>query len=447
MKHKTAIIIGAGDRGGIYASYATRYPDQLKIVGVAEPVKERRERIATAHRIPYQNVFSTWEDILSKPVMADGAIIATQDTMHVEPVVRAMEAGYHALLEKPMALTEQGCNAIINASQKTGMTLNVCHVLRYTQFFSKVKELVSDGILGDIYTIYHAENVSYYHMAHSYVRGNWRNSKESSPMILAKCCHDMDLLYWFAESMPRYISSFGGLHNFTPQKAPKGAPKRCTDGCPVADECEYNAIDTYLHGIPIKLGVTKTDSRAASIAVRFIMKFPRLAKLVPVVRDYVDYRGWPVSVITEDLTKEGIMKALREGPYGRCVYHCDNDQVDHQVTTIEFHNGITAMLHMHGLSEQECRTIRIDGSKATLRGKYGGGGQLEVHVHRTGKKIVYPIKTDLIGHSEGDWGIMKNFVKVLNGGKGLTSAIDSLQSHIMCFRAHRACVEKRVVEL
>jgi predicted dehydrogenase len=303
------------------------------------------------------------------------------------------------------------------------------------------------GVIGDIYSIYHAENVSYYHMAHSFVRGNWRDSRDASPMILAKCCHDMDLIYWFAESNPRYISSFGGLHHFTRENAPEGAPLRCTDGCPAARDCQYHAVDTYLYGIPLKLGIAKTDAAATALAARFVLHFPGLSRYMPWLSRFVKWRLWPTSTITEELTEAGVMRALREGPYGRCVYRCDNDQVDHQETIVEFENGVTAMLKMHGHAEQEGRTLRIDGSRGTLRGRYGGGGRLEVHLHRTGKRIVYPVRTDLIGHFEGDRGIMENFVRVLNGGRGLTSATDSLQSHRMAFAAHTSRIEKRVIEL
>jgi predicted dehydrogenase len=445
VKPRTAILIGAGDRGTVYTGYARNHPDALRIVGVAEPVPERRERIAALHGIPARAAFRTWEEILELPQMADGALIATQDTMHVAPAVAALEKGYHVLMEKPMALTLDECTAVVNASLRTGLTLNVCHVLRYTDFFNRIRQILEDGIIGDIYSIYHAENVSYYHMAHSFVRGNWRSSSEASPMILAKCCHDMDLIYWYAGSMPARISSFGGLHHFTPANAPAGAPERCTDGCPVTD-CAYEAVQTYLYGIPLKLGITKTDSIPARLAARFMLRFPRFAGRLPWLSQFREWHLWPTSTITEDLSEEGIMRALREGPYGRCVYRCDNDQVDHQETIIEFENGITAMLKMHGHAEQEGRTVRIDGSRGTIRGKFGGGGRLEVHLHGTGKRTVYGVKTDLIGHAEGDEGIMENFVTVLNGGRGLTSARDSLQSHLMAFAAHTARVEQRVVQ-
>ena len=447
MKPATAILIGAGDRGHVYSSHALRHPDKLRIVAVAEPVEERRLRIAALHRIPSSAAFSSWEELLSGPLMADGAVIATQDTMHMAPAVAAMRRGYHVLLEKPMAPTAEDCRTIAETARQTGMTLNICHVLRYTDFFRKVKGLITQGALGDVLSILHAENVSYYHMAHSFVRGNWRRSVDSSPMILAKCCHDMDLVFWFAGSEPRRLSSFGALSHFTPENAPPGAPGRCTDGCPAERTCQYYAVDTYLHGVPLKRNLAMADSIPVSLAARFVLRFPRLAKAVPVVGSYVHWKEWPTTVITQDTSPEGVMRALREGPYGRCVYHCDNDQVDHQETAVEFENGVTACLRMHGHSHEEGRTIRIDGSRATLRGKFSGGGRLEVCVHGTGKRIRVPVKTDLIGHSEGDEGIMENFVTVLRGGKGLTTAEDSLVSHLMAFAAHRARIERRVVEM
>ena len=444
---KNAILIGAGDRGEIYASYALQNPEKLKIVAVAEPVKERRQRLASIHGLDASAMYDSWQDILDRPKMADGAIIATQDTMHVEPAVKALEKGYHVLLEKPMALTLENCNAIVDASKRTGLTLNICHVLRYIDFFWKVKSIIDSGIIGDVLTIYHAENVSYYHMAHSYVRGNWHRSDIASPMILAKCCHDLDLIQWFAGSRPRHISSMGNLSHFRPENAPEGAPGRCTDGCPASDTCQYEAVSSYLYGKHMKLGITKTDARMLSLMAKFMLKFPALSRFIPGLSGYRIWKMWPTSTITEDLTEEGIMKALREGPYGKCVYHNDNDQVDHQETIIEFDNGATAVLKMHGHSEQEGRTLRIDGSLGTIRGKFGGGGRLEVHIHATGEKITYPVKTDLIGHSEGDYGIMENFVNVLNGKDGLTDAEESLQSHLMAFAAHEARIHRKVVTL
>jgi len=442
---KTAIVIGAGDRGARYASFARAFPGKLKVTGVAEPSPARKERMVREHGIAPGSAFSSWEEILDGPLRADGAIIATQDALHAEPAVRAMERGYRVLLEKPMALTPEDCAMIVEASRRTGMSLNVCHVLRYTGFFAAVKRVIDGGMLGDVYTIFHAENVSYYHMAHSYVRGNWGQSSVASPMVLAKCCHDMDLVAWFAGSAPLRVASFGALGHFTAGNAPAGAPGRCTEGCPAAPGCAYEAVDTYLRGKHMKRALAAVDSVPMRALARFMLGFPRLAARMPVLSRYATWKEWPTSTITDDLSESGILRALREGPYGRCVYRCDNDQVDHQETIIEFANGTTAVLRMHGHSAREGRTLRIDGSLGTLRGAYGGGGRLEILLHRTGKRVRIPVKTDLLGHAEGDYGLMENFARVLAGEAGATTAEESLASHLMAFAAHESRITGNIV--
>ena len=234
----------------------------------------------------------------------------------------------------------------MQAAEERGRLLMICHVLRYTAFFSALHQILASGRLGRIITVEHRENVAYWHMAHSFVRGNWRNSQVESPMILAKCCHDMDILYWNLGPVRR-LSSFGSLSHYRPENAPPGAPERCTDGCPAADECPWYAPRLYLHG----------------------------------------HTGWPVSVISEDLSQEARRRALETGPYGRCVYHCDNDVVDHQTVNLEFESGASGTLFMHGHSHEEGRTMRYDGTRATLRGRfgYGFGDSIEIHDHLTGR--------------------------------------------------------------
>jgi len=266
-------------------------------------------------------------------------------------------------------------------------------------------------------------------------------------MILAKCCHDLDLIAWFADAKPKRINSVGLLSHFRPENAPLGAPGRCTDGCPVEKECMYNAVDTYLYGKNLKLALAKEGPAAIALAANVMLRYPGISGIIPLLKRYLIWKEWPTSTITDDLSREGIMKALQNGPYGRCVYFCDNDQVDHQETIIEFENGITAILRMHGHSEIEGRTIRIDGSKGTLKGKFGGNTGLDVHIHATGKKITYPLKADVLGHSEGDYRIMENFLQVLNGGKGQTDAAESFVSHNMAFAAHESMTSNKEVEL
>ena len=230
MKQVTAVVIGAGQRGAdVYAAYALNFPNELKIVGVAEPLDDRRAEFAKLHGISDENCFNTWEELLGKERFADCALVCTQDKMHYGPVMRALELGYDVLCEKPMSPDRDELLAMGQKAADTGRILSIAHVLRYSPFFVKIKELIDEGAIGDLMTIQHIESVGYWHMAHSFVRGNWRSSKETSPMILAKCCHDMDILLWLAGSRCKSVSSFGSLKHFKAENAPKGAAKYCLE--------------------------------------------------------------------------------------------------------------------------------------------------------------------------------------------------------------------------
>lgn len=403
----TAIMIGAGNRGyQAYGPYALAHPDEIRFVAVAEPHDARRTRFAQAHAISPERQFRTWEELVAQGQIADAALICTLDRMHTEPTVAALEVGYDVLLEKPMATTLADCVGLAQTAERTQRLLQICHVLRYTAFFSTLHDIITSGRLGDIITVEHRENVSYWHMAHSYVRGNWRNSETESPMILAKCCHDLDILYWNLGPCVQ-LNSFGSLTHYRADNAPKGAPTRCTDGCPVADDCPWYAPRLYLH----------------------------------------EYTGWPVSVISEDTSLEARQRALETGPYGRCVYHCDNNVVDHQTVNMEFENGATGVLFMHGHSHEEGRTMRYDGTRATLRGTIAGvRNSIEIHDHLTGRVEKMDFAGGIIGHGGGDEGIMTAFVKALRDpGTALTTARESLESHLMAFAAEQARVDNAIV--
>ena len=232
MKPITAVVLGAGSRGSIYAGYAKEHPDQLQIIAIAEPRKDRLDALAEAVGVPAEFRFSSWEDLLNQPKLADCAFICTLDDDHTAPALKAMALGYHLLLEKPMSNTEAECRIIEETARRTGRTLAVCHVLRYTPFYMTLKALIEKGQVGQVTTINQIENVGYWHQAHSFVRGNWRNTKETSPMILQKSCHDMDIILWLMGKNCLRVQSFGSLRHFTPENAPEGAAKRCLDACP-----------------------------------------------------------------------------------------------------------------------------------------------------------------------------------------------------------------------
>jgi predicted dehydrogenase len=414
MRRIEAVMVGAGGRGTrAYGPYALEYPDELTFVAVAEPIKERREYFARQHNIAPEKQYESWEDLVAGGQVAEAAFNCTLDPVHHASTMALIDAGYHVLLEKPMTPTVGQSVDLVQTAEKAGQILQICHELRYTTFFNALYDVVNSGKLGRVITIDHRENVAFWHMAHSFVRGNWRNSEETAPMILAKCCHDMDLLYWTLDSRVKYLSSFGTLTHYKADNAPEGAPLYCQDGCPVAEECPWYAPRFYLGDIQrLPIGDSSFGQRSL-----------------------------------EERTS-----ILHKSRFGRCVYHCDNNVVDHQVVNMEFENEITVTLTMQGHSEQECRTMRYDGTKATMHAKFAYGEEdwIRVTDHRTGITEDIPVDTaGISGHGGGDFRLVSGFLQSINGDSSAmrTSARESLESHLMAFAAEEARLSHRVVNM
>jgi len=409
----TAVLFGAGLRGAdAYAPYALAHPDELKFVAVAEPDPMRRTQFATDHNIPAERQFTTWEEVVVQPKMADAVFNCTQDQMHHASGMVALKAGYDMLLEKPIANTLTETVELVKTAEENDCLLQICHVLRTTPFFSTLNDILQSGRLGDIITVEHRENVAYHHMAHSFVRGPWRNEALSSPMILAKSCHDLDILVWNMGVPVKRLQSFGSLRHFRLENAPEGATLYCTDDCPVAETCPFDACRVYL----------------------------TVSKL-PITSEYPNF------------TRESLKETLETEPYkpyGRCVYHCDNSVVDNQTVNMEFEDGTTVVFTMHGHSHLEGRTMRYDGTRATLRGSFtNDGDNIEIHDHltRTTEQVEIP-DTDGTGHGGGDFGIVKNFVQAINGNiDAITDARTSLESHLMAFAAEESRQNNSVINM
>lgn len=412
MRKVSFILVGAGCRGSDYTSYTQSCPDEGEVVAVCDPLDKARNRFGDMYNIPQEMRFHDWRDILDKPKLADAALICTQDALHKDPAIALANKGYHLLLEKPMAPNPEDCKAIYEAATKNGIMLAVCHVLRYTGFNRKLKELVDSGIIGKIRSIQLLEPVGYWHQAHSYVRGNWRREDESSAMLLAKSCHDIDLLNYFISSKCKAVSSFGSLSYFTRKNQPQGAADRCTD-CPaeVESKCPYSALKIY-------------------------------------TKDKTDLNRWPLIILTQDRTKEGVMNALKEGPYGRCVFACDNDVVDHQVVNLEFEDGTTASFTMTAFTYATGREILIMGDQGMLRCTDEG---IEHSDFLSDKKTLVSLDMGdgqiTSGHGGGDFGLMNNFLSAIrnNDPSLITSGPDvSLESHLIVFAAEKARRNKTV---
>lgn len=412
MKQVKVALIGAGQRGGdAYAPYALHYPHQMKIVAVADPRQELRERMGTQYDIPKDMQFVTGEELLAAGVDCDAVILCTQDNQHFDLAMEAMDRGYHLLLEKPMSVDPRECIALGKKAEQTGVIFAICHVLRYTPFFQTIKSLLDEGRIGRLIDIYHSENVGYFHFAHSYVRGNWRKEADSSPMILAKCCHDLDILQWLADSECQKISSYGSLTYFKPENAPGETPARCSDGCRYEAQCPFSAERFYLNG-----------SRGYNFA-------------------QIMAGGEP--------TPERVARALQEGPYGRCVFHCDNDVVDHQVAAIAFKNGVTATFGVSAFSGEISRTIRLQGTKGEIMGDSHEGTIKVIDFEKDQISQIRLPQADS-GHDGGDFGLMRSFIRAVSEEDTagiLTSAKPSIHAHLMCFAAEKARVSGEIVDM
>ena len=420
-KKISVILIGAGSRGMGYARTAKQFSDLYEIVGVADPIDCRREHVRDQWGIPEDRCFTHYEDILALGKIADAAFICTMDRDHFAPTMKAIELGYDIMLEKPIAPTPEECAAITKAANARGVKVLICHVLRFTPFYGRLKQLIMEGYVGDVQVVEQVEHVGLIHQSHSFVRGNWGNSERSSPMLLQKSCHDIDIIQWLIDKKCERVSSFGSLRYFTEENAPEGAPERCLDGCPAAETCPFHAGKIYIEG-----------SRHT--------------------------KGWFDKAATQMITptEEDIRRALATTNYGRCVFRCDNDVVDRQVVNMEFEGGVVASFTMAAFNGWGGgRAIRVMGTKGMLR---ASTSDKEIYYENAelGTSELIPVEggagvqTVLGGHGGGDSGIMSVFgVLVANEYNGIAAATieTSCQNHMIVFAAEEARKEGTVVSV
>jgi predicted dehydrogenase len=408
-----AILIGAGLRGrDTYARYAAQHPERLAIVAVAEPNPRRREEVAARHAIPASAVRASWEALLAAPPAADAVIVATSDNLHVDPALAALARGFHVLLEKPIALAASDCVRVVDAAHRADRVLQICHPMRFIPFYEKLAELVGSGAIGRLVHLDLREHIAAWHMVHSYVRGKFRSTREAAPILLAKSCHDLDLLSWLVGERPARVSSSGALSHYCASGVPAAVPERCTDGCPIQAECPHDAVRFY----------ASPDEKLA--------------------------RHWPWSDVSLDPAREARMQALRTGRYGRCIYRCDNDVLDHQSVSIEFANGVTASFGLHGFANEERRTARISGTKGEIRGVLHDG---VIEVARVGALGVERHTTtgSPLNHFGGDDRLLDHFSEVIASGdlaRLRSAGASALEGHLLGFAAERARATASVVD-
>lgn len=424
----TAIIVGAGHRALLYSSYALQHPEMLKIVGVADPDPIRRKKVAEMHHFGENMCFDSADALATQPKLADAVINGTMDSLHIPTSIPLLRRGYDMLLEKPFAVNETEMWQLQKVVQETGRKVMICHVLRYAPFYTAVKKRLLDGDIGDIINIQATEHVSYHHLAVSFVRGKWGNEEKcGAPMLLAKCCHDMDLIMWLMSGVaPAQISSFGCDFQFDPAKKPQGAGKRCLVDCRIEADCPYSAKKHYI--------------------------------------DHPDRWAFYVWDCLEHLdapTIEDKIRSLKtDNIHGRCVWDCEHTVVDHQSVLINFSNGATATLNMIGGASKPERNLHIIGTRGEIKGVFDDsvftvrkidnaselGWQEEVVDLKIGGD-----KSGMTGsHGGGDLLLVEDFVQVLQGGMpsiSCTGINDSINGHLAVFCAERARKNGAVIEM
>ncbi|MFZ4775165.1 MAG: Gfo/Idh/MocA family protein [Terrimicrobiaceae bacterium] len=414
-------ILGAGNRSVLYAKYAIEHPDRMKIVAVAEPDPTRRAQCATTHSIPPENVVPTWEDLAARPKFADAIMNGTMDRMHFDSTVPFLRKGYHVLLEKPIAPTAEEVRGLIAEAKSANVIVMICHVLRYAPLYRKIREILTSGRIGKILSLHSAEDVCYHHMVAAFVRGKW-NKREINPIMLAKCCHDLDLIAWmFSGIAPVRVSSFGSNTMFRPEMAPPGAPMRCLDGCPVEATCPYSAVPNY------------ADSDM-----------------------WTQYAFEDLEGIANPTREQKIESLRTVSPHGRCVYHCGCDIADHQSMIVEFENGATASHDLFSNVPMTNRTMHIVGTLGDIHGDLTLG---EITVRTLDptlpgnkfyieEKMPAGVEGDM--HGGGDFRLVEDFINALSGeatSPGATRIEDSLAGHLIAFAADTAMTGRTVVEI
>ena len=406
-------IIGLGSRGkNAYGTELLTLQDRAVVTAVADPNEERLKIGGDEHNVPEERRFHSAEELLAQPKLADIAIICTQDRQNVPHAVAALRKGYDILMEKPISPFLPQLQEIVRVAREENRRVVVCHVLRYTPFFQLIKQTIDSGRLGKIINIQALENVRYWHQAHSFVRGNWRRSDESSPMILAKCCHDLDYLVWLCGSRVERVSSFGSLNYFKPENAPEGAAARCMDGCLAKEKCPYDAEKVYITN-------KETGVRGGN-------------------------KNWPVDILSENPNEETMREAILNGPYGRCAFACDNDVVDNQIVNLEMENGAHLSLMMTAFTSIGGRTIKVMG---TMGDMWGDMHRNILRICEFGREpeiidLGQP-ENDFNDHGGGDRGLLLSFLDYMEG-KGPDNTITTLEESVESHLAALAAEESRL---
>ena len=403
-------LIGAGNRGqGIFGQYALDMPHRAKFTAVVEPDKAKRVQFATNHKIPQNRAFADYEDFFKANIKdIDGVVIATIENHRIPPVMESMKKGYHILVEKPLCTNPSELIRLYDATKDYSGILIVCHQMRLTPRYRTIKNLVDSGKYGKIVCIQHSENLSYSHMAHSFVRGFF-NSSKLTPMLLAKCCHDMDMLSYVVNKKVKKIASFGSLNYFRKENCPEGAPKFCLEGCKHYHSCPYHVLKLYFE--------PDTD--------------PAFLRQMGVIKD-----------------KDQLRELLMTNRFGKCVFQTDNDVVDNQTVQIEFEDDVHVSFTMCGHNGVERRMTKISMTNGEI--DFDGVSGL-IKAYSFEPQLEETLKVNASGtHGGGDRAIMDNFIDAIESGdKSIlyTPIKDSLEGHLMVFAAEESRKSGKVIDV
>jgi len=403
---KTAILIGAGERGiNTYGAYALEHKDKLKFVGVAEPDDYRRNYFKKIHNIEDRYCVKDWKDLSKFPKIADIAIIATLENLHKDPALAFLDLGYNILIEKPVAPTIEDSIEIIKKAIEINKYIMPAYVLRFSDFYKKIKEVLVSEILGELVSVIQEEHIGYWHMAHSYVRGRWRKSEEVGPILLTKSCHDLDILQWLLGRKCLQIYSTGSLKHFRKENFPKDGSERCLE-CKLKNSCPYSATKIYLD---------------------------------------MQNNGWPVNTITNDLSYEGRIHALRTSNFGKCVYKLDNNVLDNQKVVMKFDENIDVIFALDAFTHDKTRIIEITGSKGDLYGNFEKN-YIEINTFSNDKREVIEVNPKYkTGHQGSDFNLIDEYLENLDSNVNL-DYFNLIESHFMAFAAEYSRINNSIVD-
>lgn len=416
----TVAILGCGGRGKTYSSYMKNLPDKFKVVALCDKIQAKLDFSANRLAIPAENCFLDEVEFF-KEKRADLIVIATPDQQHVRQSLKALELGYDILLEKPISANEEELHTLLEAQKKYGKVILVCHVLRYSPTFNKVKELLDEGAIGDLRLIESIEQVSWWHQAHSFVRGNSRNDNYQSPMIMQKCCHDLDLIQNYAGSKCKTVYSTGDLSFFNKEHKPENTPDNCGT-CRLKHTCPYSAEYSYI--------------------VRWKEKGS-------------PENQWPFNFLTNDypLTEDKLRKAYENGPYGQCVFSCDNNVVDNQQVSMVFENGVKAILTMTAFTAGHGRLMTFHGTLGEIK-FYGDDRPDAIHLLQFGKEPVIFTINDLVSggtgydHGGGDFMLCQQLYDMIVGNAKATTSLEaSIESHLIAIAAEESRKTGKVIQI